>query len=177
MRMKGKEYEIYLSLAICSLPIRCVSLHSVNVQKNWCLDAFVVCLRTKWCVTSYLDFRSIDKFFEFSCSVLWWGEYWSTHLIGGTIKCSLQFLGTAILMIAIFAFTDKKNGPPPPGLVPLAIFFLMLCLGQGLGLNTGLSEKLAHLWRNWPTSSLCDKPCKRSRPENDDCYLLRKGSL
>jgi len=47
-----------------------------------------------------------------------------------------EFLGTAVLLIAVFALTDKKNGPPPPGLVPLAIFLLVLGIGAALGINT-----------------------------------------
>jgi len=48
-----------------------------------------------------------------------------------------EFLGTVVLLIAVLALTDTKNGPPPPGLVPLAIFFLILGIGASLGMNTG----------------------------------------
>jgi len=48
-----------------------------------------------------------------------------------------EFLGTAVLLIMVLAVTDKKNGPPPAGLVPLALFILILGIGACLGMNTG----------------------------------------
>lgn len=42
-----------------------------------------------------------------------------------------------MLIIAILSVTDKRNGPPPPGLVPLALFFTILGIGLGLGMETG----------------------------------------
>jgi len=47
-----------------------------------------------------------------------------------------EFLATAILLLVVFAVTDRKNGPPPAGLVPLAIFILVLGEGACLGMNT-----------------------------------------
>jgi len=48
-----------------------------------------------------------------------------------------EFLPTAILVITILAVTDKRNAPPPPGLLPLAIFIVMLGIAAALGMNTG----------------------------------------
>ncbi|KAH7885247.1 major intrinsic protein superfamily membrane channel protein [Phlebopus sp. FC_14] len=48
-----------------------------------------------------------------------------------------EFLGSAVLIIAILSITDKRNGPPPPGLVPLALFLVILGIGLALGMETG----------------------------------------
>jgi aquaglyceroporin related protein len=48
-----------------------------------------------------------------------------------------EFLGAAMLIIPILFATDKRNAPPPPGLVPLVIFFTVLGIGLGLGMETG----------------------------------------
>ncbi|KAF9468647.1 aquaporin [Collybia nuda] len=48
-----------------------------------------------------------------------------------------EFLATAVLVIAVFAMTDQKNLPPPTGLAPLLLFFLVLGLGTSLGMETG----------------------------------------
>jgi aquaglyceroporin related protein, other eukaryote len=48
-----------------------------------------------------------------------------------------EFLGTFILILVVFAVTDKRNGPPPPGMLPLVIFLLVLGLGAGWGMQTG----------------------------------------
>ena len=63
-----------------------------------------------------------------------------------------EFLGTAVLIIVVFAVTDRHNGPPPPGLVPLVLFILILGIGNALGMQTGyainpardLSPRIAH---------------------------------
>ncbi|KZV70263.1 aquaporin [Peniophora sp. CONT] len=47
-----------------------------------------------------------------------------------------EFLGTFILVVVVFAVTDKHNGPPPAGLLPLVIFLLILGLGAGWGMQT-----------------------------------------
>ncbi len=49
----------------------------------------------------------------------------------------LQFLGTAVLLIIVCAITDRNNGPPPTGLVPLCLFFTILAIGACLGMQTG----------------------------------------
>jgi aquaglyceroporin related protein, other eukaryote len=48
-----------------------------------------------------------------------------------------EFVGTTVLMIVILAIIDKKNGPPPAGLAPLVLFFLVLGIGCSLGMQTG----------------------------------------
>ena len=48
-----------------------------------------------------------------------------------------EFLGTAILLFVIFAMLDKKNMPPPAGLNPLILFFLILAIGACIGMQTG----------------------------------------
>lgn len=47
-----------------------------------------------------------------------------------------EFLATAILLIVVLAVTDKSNGPPPAGLVPLVLFILILGEGASLGMET-----------------------------------------
>jgi glycerol uptake facilitator-like aquaporin len=42
-----------------------------------------------------------------------------------------------MLITGIFMFTDKKNGPAPPGVVPVGIFFTVLGISSALGMNTG----------------------------------------
>ncbi|KAI0043058.1 aquaporin [Auriscalpium vulgare] len=48
-----------------------------------------------------------------------------------------EFLGAFILLLVVFAISDKRNGPPPPGLVPLVIFILILGIGAAFGFQTG----------------------------------------
>ncbi|KAK7447701.1 hypothetical protein VKT23_013956 [Stygiomarasmius scandens] len=50
-----------------------------------------------------------------------------------------EFLATAILLIVILAATDKRNSPPPYGLLPLVIFILTLGIAAALGMNTGFA--------------------------------------
>ena len=44
-----------------------------------------------------------------------------------------------MLLIVVCAITDKKNGSPPAGLVPLALFVAILGIGAALGMQTGTS--------------------------------------
>jgi aquaglyceroporin related protein len=48
-----------------------------------------------------------------------------------------EFLGTFLLLMVVWAVTDSRNGPPPSGLVPLAIFFAILGIGATFGMQTG----------------------------------------
>ncbi|KAF5341434.1 hypothetical protein D9758_014749 [Tetrapyrgos nigripes] len=50
-----------------------------------------------------------------------------------------EFLTTALLLIVILAATDKRNCPPPYGLLPLVVFILTLGIGAALGMNTGFA--------------------------------------
>ncbi|KAG9315744.1 major intrinsic protein superfamily membrane channel protein [Chiua virens] len=48
-----------------------------------------------------------------------------------------EFLGSAMLIIGILSATDRRrSGTPPQGLVPLALFFTILGIGLGLGMET-----------------------------------------
>ena len=42
-----------------------------------------------------------------------------------------------MLLLVVCALTDPRNAPPPPGLLPLAMFFTILAIGLGLGMQTG----------------------------------------
>ncbi|KAL0960971.1 hypothetical protein HGRIS_005968 [Hohenbuehelia grisea] len=48
-----------------------------------------------------------------------------------------EVLATAVLLIVVLAIGDKKNCPPPAGLVPLVLFLLILGIGASLGMQTG----------------------------------------
>ncbi|KAJ7669272.1 aquaporin-like protein [Mycena polygramma] len=50
-----------------------------------------------------------------------------------------EVLGTAVLVLAIVAMTDKKNTAPPPGLFPLVIFIVILGISSSLGMQTGFA--------------------------------------
>lgn len=47
-----------------------------------------------------------------------------------------EFLATAVLLIVVLAMNDNKNLPPPAGLTPLILFFVILGLGASLGMET-----------------------------------------
>jgi len=42
-----------------------------------------------------------------------------------------------MLITGILMFTDRNNGPAPPGVVPVGIFFVVLAIASSLGMNTG----------------------------------------
>jgi MIP family channel proteins len=48
-----------------------------------------------------------------------------------------QFVGTALLVGAIFAISDVRNSAPPPGLAPVVVGFLVLLIGATFGFNSG----------------------------------------
>ncbi|KAA1469627.1 aquaporin [Dentipellis sp. KUC8613] len=48
-----------------------------------------------------------------------------------------EFIGALALILVVFAVTDRRNGPPPPGMVPLVIFILILGIGAAFGMQTG----------------------------------------
>lgn len=41
--------------------------------------------------------------------------------------------------MVLLAITDRKNGPPPAGLVPLVLFLVILGLGLAFGAQTGFA--------------------------------------
>jgi aquaglyceroporin related protein len=51
-----------------------------------------------------------------------------------------EFFTTIILVFLILAILDKKSSPPPAGLVPLAVFLLVLGIGTSLGMETSTSR-------------------------------------
>jgi aquaglyceroporin related protein len=56
-----------------------------------------------------------------------------------------EFLGTALLLIGLLAFTDGKNHPLPKGLLPLALFILFVGIGSSWGMETGTACSLVLL--------------------------------
>ncbi|KAJ7648352.1 major intrinsic protein superfamily membrane channel protein [Mycena polygramma] len=50
-----------------------------------------------------------------------------------------EFLATAVLLIVLLAINDKKNYPPPAGLVPLVLFIVILGIAACLGMETGFA--------------------------------------
>jgi len=51
----------------------------------------------------------------------------------------VEFTGTMILALMIVAGSDKCNMAPPPGLLPLIIFLVLLGLGVALGMQTSFA--------------------------------------
>ncbi|THH32826.1 hypothetical protein EUX98_g1319 [Antrodiella citrinella] len=50
-----------------------------------------------------------------------------------------EFLGTAVLLLVICAVTDRRNSPPPAGLVPLVLFFTLMGIAAAIGWQTGFA--------------------------------------
>ncbi|KAH9021603.1 putative aquaporin 4 [Lactarius hengduanensis] len=50
---------------------------------------------------------------------------------------SQSFIGAFILVFVVFAISDKHNTALHPSLVPLVIFFVILCIGAAFGMQTG----------------------------------------
>jgi aquaglyceroporin related protein len=49
-----------------------------------------------------------------------------------------EFLGTFVLLLVIFAVTDKRSGTPA-GFVPLIVFITIIGIGTSLGMQTGFA--------------------------------------
>jgi len=47
-----------------------------------------------------------------------------------------KFIGTFILLLVVFAVTDKRNATPP-GFVPLIVFLTILGIATSFGMQTG----------------------------------------
>ena len=47
-----------------------------------------------------------------------------------------EFIGTVILALMIVAASDKYNTAPPPGLLPLTLFLVLLGIGVAIGMQT-----------------------------------------
>ncbi|MEO5822923.1 MAG: MIP family channel protein [Vicinamibacteraceae bacterium] len=65
-----------------------------------------------------------------------WATYPQAYLsiAGGFVD---QVVGTALLLIGLFALVDAKNGNLPPHLVPVAAGLLVLVIGATFGMNSG----------------------------------------
>ncbi|KAJ6468052.1 aquaporin-like protein [Mycena vulgaris] len=50
-----------------------------------------------------------------------------------------EFLGSSLLVLVVFAVSDQGNSPPPRGLLPLALFMLLLAEVVACGMNTGFA--------------------------------------
>ena len=80
-----------------------------------------------------------------------------------------EFLAIVVLIIVIHAMNDKRNTPPPAGLAPLVLFFLILGIGASLGMKTGaLFMLLVILFLI--CCRLRYQPCSWSWPSYADCY-------
>ncbi|CUA75240.1 putative membrane protein YFL054C [Saccharomyces cerevisiae S288c] [Rhizoctonia solani] len=66
------------------------------------------------------------------------GTFGMDYLSNFQCFCS-EALGTAILLLVLLAVTDKRNGPPPSGLVPLVLFITLLGESASLGMHTGFA--------------------------------------
>ncbi|KLO09185.1 aquaporin [Schizopora paradoxa] len=50
-----------------------------------------------------------------------------------------EFLGTFLLMFVLLAVSDKRSGTPSPGMVPIALFFVLFAIGIAFGGQTGFA--------------------------------------
>lgn len=57
-----------------------------------------------------------------------------TSLVGPLVD---QVIGTALLVLAIFALTDERNQPPKANLAPLVVGLLVAAIGMSFGANAG----------------------------------------
>ncbi|KIY64735.1 aquaporin [Cylindrobasidium torrendii FP15055 ss-10] len=48
-----------------------------------------------------------------------------------------EALASGVLIAMVFALSDRKNLPPPPGTMAVALFIVLLGIGSSLGVNTG----------------------------------------
>lgn len=65
-----------------------------------------------------------------------------------------QVIGTAILVLLIFAITDVLNTPPGANMAPLIIGFLVVAIGMAWGSDAGYAINPARdFGRGWPASS------------------------
>lgn len=60
--------------------------------------------------------------------------YYGGGLVGPFVD---QVLGTALLVLGVFALTDERNQPPKGNLAPLAVGLLVAAIGMSFGANAG----------------------------------------
>jgi glycerol uptake facilitator protein len=60
--------------------------------------------------------------------------YYGGSLVGPLVD---QVLGTALLVLVVFALTDERNQPPKGNLAPLVIGLLVAAIGMSFGANAG----------------------------------------
>lgn len=60
--------------------------------------------------------------------------YYGGALLGPFVD---QVIGTALLVLAIFALTDERNQPPKGNLAPLVVGLLVAAIGMSFGANAG----------------------------------------
>jgi len=53
---------------------------------------------------------------------------------------SLQFLGSFLLILTVAIIIDPLNGPAPIGMIPIAVYFVVVGIGAAFGLQTGHSK-------------------------------------
>ena len=65
-----------------------------------------------------------------------WATYpqpWLSTL-GGLVD---QIVGTAVLVLVVFAVTDPRNSPPQANITPVVVGLLVVAIGMAYGLNSG----------------------------------------
>ena len=60
--------------------------------------------------------------------------YYAGALLGPFVD---QVIGTALLVLAVFALTDERNQPPKGNLAPLVVGLLVAAIGMSFGANAG----------------------------------------
>lgn len=48
-----------------------------------------------------------------------------------------EFIGSFLLILTAWIVTDPNNGPPSPGMIAIAIYFVVVGIGASFGLQTG----------------------------------------
>src|SRR5262249_50776699 len=67
----------------------------------------------------------------------------------------IEFLGTMVLVLAVFALTDPRNQPPGANLTPLLVGIVVWSIGLSLGGLTGYAINPARDFGPRVASSLC----------------------
>ncbi len=60
--------------------------------------------------------------------------YYNGAMMGPLVD---QVIGTALLVLAVFALTDERNQPPKGNLAPLVVGLLVAAIGMSFGANAG----------------------------------------